>query len=1416
MSDNNTVLGIDIGSVSLSAVEMDHTGQLLQRVVVPHEGDVRQALKKISSQMDWEHVRGCAATGQNISRLSYDRSYDSRMACIRSVKERFPEAGAILLVGGEQFSLIRFDREGHYQSIRTNTSCAAGTGSFLDQQAGRLNMTDSAELSSTAVFNEDPVPLVATRCAVFAKTDLIHAQQEGYSLSGISEGLCQGLAANLVDTLFKDNDLNGPVLFTGGVSLNKAVYSQISSMIDTELITDPDGACQGAIGAALSLLDELRDGSLSDSDLSSFADGESLFRNEEVDRSGFYPPLALNLSDYPDFSAYMSWDQPIKGRPGQPFVEVELFESWPGDLSCYIGIDIGSTSTKAVVCSLDGQVLGGFYTRTAGRPLEAVQALFEALTLAAEKENAKLRILGSATTGSGRKFIGKLIHADVILDEISAHARAACELDPEVDTILEIGGQDAKFTTLKNGRVTLSVMNNVCAAGTGSFLEEQASRLGVSIRDYADMADGVQAPGVSDRCTVFMERDINHLLAEGCSVPEVLAAALHAVRENYLRKVAVENNIGNKVFFQGATARNRSLVAAFEQKLNKPILVSPFCHLTGALGAALTLADDKIRTDNFIGTEFYQREVPLRREVCKLCGNHCKLTIADLDGRSVAFGFLCGRDYETESFVNKNSSGWDLLKERNRADKSLSPVKADIKVQTETPLIGIPDALYLTEDRVYWEIFFRELGIPVKSSRGMAHPIKTGKPFTGAEFCAPISALHGHAVSLLKECDYLFMPVYLEKKRGKNGELRKFCYFTQFASSLIAQIGGEDRVISPLASTRYSSFQLISELYHAFQAVPGLKRSVMQISSALDRAEEFRKKRDLFYKSLYKENKTAENEVDVVLLGRPYSVLPPEMNKGIPDIFGSLGIKVFYQDMLDYDQDSIKSIAPLLKDIPWTYGAKILESAEVVARTPGLYPVLITSFKCGPDSFITEYVKKILDRHEKPYLILELDEHDSSVGYETRIEAALRSFNNHLSSEKPGAKRGYEGINPSYLRELSKHKNLVIPNWDDYAVPLIASVLNHQGYKTFAMEETDETIRQSLKWNNGQCIPMNVLVNGFAATLEKYNLKPEDTILWIPGAEFSCNIRMFPHQVQELFKSYGNGLEKAKVYLGQMTYIDLSPLITANAYLAYMFSGLIRRIACRIRPYEQNPGQTDRAVEQSLAILKEVFAENGNKAQAVQDVIQLFEWIPYDRDQRRPKVALFGDVYVRDNPVMNQDVIHYIEQHGGEVVTMPYHEYTRMTVENYFHRWTREMKFGRLLKLKPIMGALATMEKWYYKHFEKVLEEPVNQFDENPEKILEKFSVRVDHEGESQDNLLKTWYISRQYPDLSLFVQLNPGFCCAGLVTEAMSQKIRDVTGVPVLSITYDGTGGLKNDAIVPYLKYPANKKEDQDLKKSM
>ncbi|TVQ36867.1 MAG: CoA activase [Spirochaetaceae bacterium] len=1409
-------LGIDVGSTSLSAVVLGRGGEVHARFSTAHEGDIPAALNRLDALLQREiavEVFGCAATGRLGEAIRHDLYVDSRLATIRSARRRYPEARAILLVGGEQFCLIRFDSEGGYHSVRTNTSCAAGTGGFLDQQADRLCLADSAELSRLAVSNRDPVPLVATRCAVFAKTDLIHAQQEGYSVSAIGEGLCRGLARNIADTLFKDADLEGPVLFTGGVSCNQAVCRAIRSVVPLEIIVDGLGQYQGAIGAALSLFDGVRLRTV-------VTRPAELYAGSTPDRSTFSAPLLLRHSDYPDFVSYRSYEYATETGHNDvhgQVVEVDLYRAWPSVQDAYLGIDIGSTSTKAVITALDGQVQGGFYTRTAGRPLRAVQGLFEAIDNAAGSQRCSLAIHGSATTGSGRKFIGKLINADEVMDEISAHARAACELNPDVDTIIEIGGQDAKFTTLRDGRVTFSVMNNVCAAGTGSFLEEQARRLGVAVRDYQRRTEGVRAPLVSNRCTVFMERDINHLLATGHSVDEVLAAAVHAVRENYLHKVAVERSIGDVVFFQGATARNRALVAAFEQRLNRPILVSPWCHLTGALGAALTLADAHVLSDGFVGLELYRRSIPLRREVCTLCTNHCKLTVADLEERSVAFGFLCGRDYQSDRYVNCNRSGFDLLHQRRALDRRLRAAETARGTRFDAaaagrPLIGLPDALFMSADLEYWQLFFEQLGLPTRTSGGMRDATQRGKPLAGAEFCAPVSALYGHAAALLENVDYLFLPVYLEEKPGSQGELRKYCYYSQYVSALVAQGVDQRRVLSPLVASRYSGFHLIGELLRALAVLPAPRPGVRRIAAALECANEFRRRREAGLCRLYRDHRSDRGTVDVVLLGRPYTVLQPAMNKGIPDTLAAMGIRVFYQDMLHYDEQQLEAIQPLLREVNWFFAATILKAAEVAARTPGLYPVMLTSFKCGPDSFISEYLKRIMDAHDKPYLILELDDHDSRVGYETRIEAALRSFRNHLAlcggqSGRPAAERGgdgYRGVNPRYHRQLPRDRTLVLPNWDGLAIPLIAAILNSHGYPAAVMQETDETIRRSLRWNSGQCIPMNALVEGFVRTVERLQLQPERSALWVPTAEFSCNIRLFPHHIQEILSQYQH-MQQAVVYLGNMTFIELSPLVTANAYLAYMFSGLLRRIACRIRPYEHHAGQTDRAVTRALAILQHAFSDSSNsKSHAVAEIIDLFETISYDERQRRPKVALFGDVYVRDNDVMNQDVIGYIERNGGEVVTMPFHEFTRMTCDVYFRRWGREGKLGRLLTLKPMMAALTTMERWYYRRFERVVGAPLWRYNRDPAGILASYGVRLEHEGESQDNLLKTWYIKQQHPDLALFIQLNPAFCCAGLVTEAMSARIQQVTGVPVLTVTYDGTGGFKNDAILPYLTYPA------------
>jgi len=747
MSAYPHILGVDIGSVSIAVVVLNSNQEIIGSAYEFHHGDTAQKFKEILNRFDLKAVGGIAATAATPPILKATQRYDSRVAVMKAANFQHAKIGSILVVGGEKFGLIRLDESGNYLGFKSNTGCAAGTGSFLDQQARRLNLTGPAELSRLACSNSGPVPKIASRCAVFAKTDLVHAQQEGCSPAQICDGLCLGLARNIFDTLFTANEFLGPIIFTGGVSQNRAVVKHLQSLTGHEIITGGT-LLHGACGAALILADEHPE-----PDLLGFQSADDVLISHTAGLSYYHDPLELTLSDYPDFEGLESYHYRAGNSQIAIDVEVDIYQDLKPSrhLAAYLGIDVGSTSTKAVLIDRDQAVVAGFYTRTAGKPLAAVRVLLAAIHDMMLKKDLDLKICGAGTTGAGRKFIGKIIGADIAIDEITTHARAAVEIDPRVDTIIEIGGQDAKFTTLQNGRVTFVVMNNVCAAGTGSFIEEQAQKLNCPLSQYSARAAHRKSPMASDRCTVFMERDLNHYLTAGYPVDDLLAAVLHSVRENYLTKVAEENSIGNVISFQGATAKNKALVAAFEKRLGKPIRVSRYCHLTGALGAALMLSGRASASTRFRGLDLYKKSIPLRSEVCDLCTNHCKLTVAEIDGTREAYGFLCGRDYDTKHYVYNNRAGFDLLKSRARTYALKSPNE-----YKEAFTIGMPAALYLLEDLPFWKCFFDALGIETVTSEGRDDSLKDGKRLAGAEFCAPMTALYTHVSDLVDRADYIF------------------------------------------------------------------------------------------------------------------------------------------------------------------------------------------------------------------------------------------------------------------------------------------------------------------------------------------------------------------------------------------------------------------------------------------------------------------------------------------------------------------------------------------------------------------------------------------------------------------------------------------------------------------------------------
>ncbi len=1403
--NNSNILGIDIGSVSISIAELNPKKEIIKTAYEFHHGNIVETVKKILNVFDLSGICGIASTSSTPSVIKVSSQYDNRISIITAARHFHEKIGAILIVGGERFGLITFDENGNYRNFKSNSSCAAGTGSFLDQQARRLNLSGIEELSGIAFNNKGIIPKIATRCAVFAKTDLAHAQQEGYSLEEICDGLCYGLAKNIVDTLMKGEQSNPPIVFTGWVSRNRAVARHIQSIIGLNIIADEMSYLYGAIGAGLNLLDELN--KLNTTDINSVDD---IIIHMPLEKKHYYEPLTLKLSDYPDFSSDRKYEYTAFGPEDMYPVEVDIYDKiMPSNkYEVYMGIDIGSTSTKAVLMDRERKVLAGFYTRTAGRPVHAVRKLFASINDLIDNNDIDFRIIGAGTTGAGRKFLGKIIGADIIVDEITAHALAAYELNPEVDTIIEIGGQDSKFTTLRKGLVTFSAMNNVCAAGTGSFIEEQALKLRCPLSDYSSRAEGKKAPIASDRCTVFMERDINHYLSEGYSVDEVLASVLHSIRENYLTKVAIESSIGNTICFQGATAKNKALVAAFEQRLNKPIHVSRYCHLTGALGVALMLIEQEAGESRFKGIQLYKNDIPVKSEVCELCTNHCKITIADVDEESVAYGFLCGRDYDTKKYISNNLSGFDLLKERKKV-LSFDPVR-------EYVTIGIPSALHLYEDLPMWKYFFDQLSVKTMTSGPYTEAVKEGKRMAGAEFCAPMTALHGHVKYLLDRADYVFMPFYLEKKQDEKKVRRQYCYYTQFSSALVSNMGPHDntnRFLMPLVNYLYNPIYTKAQLYNVLKPVINHDINYFDVSRAYDRALEFKEVCSSRLKEMYRRESVSADDIHVVFIGRPYSILPASMNSGIPGIFASQGIKAFYQDMLSYTREDVASIEPLCNELPWYYASDILRAAEVVAKSDRAYPVFVTSFNCSPDSFAVEYFKKLMESHEKPYLILQLDEHSSSVGYETRIEAAVRSFRNHHSAHASDRVKAAVIYAPSLIPARKKSfidKTLLIPNWDNISLPLIIANLKSEGIDARLLEETDTSIQKSLRLNSGQCIPLNIIAQEFIDYVEKHDLDPANTVLWIMYTTLACNLRMFPHHIKNIFHSHGHGMSEAEVYTGSMSFVDLSIKLPLNSYLAYMFGGLVRKMGCRIRPYEKEKGATDRIIKKSIDILADSCLGNRPKESAVAEVVSYFEGIERNYEQR-PKIAIFGDLYVRDNEVMNQDLVHFIEDNGGEVITTPFSSFLKMISGQYFRKWFIEGRYLNVLSTKTFFATATMLEKAYYKYFERVLKEPDLEYDESPEKILSEYNIRVENTGESMDNILKIYYIKKHYPDVALFVQTSPAFCCPSLITEAMSKEIEKKTGTPVVSITYDGTGGNKNDIIIPYLRYSACKSPTPD-----
>jgi predicted nucleotide-binding protein (sugar kinase/HSP70/actin superfamily) len=947
-----------------------------------------------------------------------------------------------------------------------------------------------------------------------------------------------------------------------------------------------------------------------------------------------------------------------------------------------------------------------------------------------------------------------------------------------------------------------------------------------------------------------MERDLNHYLSQGYAKEELLAAALHSVTDNYLSKVAHLDKIGEVICFQGATAKNSALIAAFEQKLEKPIFVSQYCHLTGALGVCLLLREKRIRETRFRGIDFYKETPTVTEEVCDLCHNHCKLNRVTLADESIVWGFQCGRDDADTRRRPANPAGFDLLGSRRRIfapsatreaagaeppsriheEKSLdielafSRLKQSFELnllnvrhklfafgKEELPAgrgkgaitIGIPATLYLLECLPFWRLFFRKLGYRVYISPAREELPGKGKEIAGAEFCAPISYWHGHVREVSRHADYLFLPVMLEG--GDAGEPKYYCYYSNYAVALLRNNSAlhlGQRCISPLIDFSKPAIQNVQQIYESLPRDLRFIQTPGEIREAYNHAWGWFTARKELLIEIFRQQRKQAGDISVVLLGRPYVIMDPVLNKRIPRKFNEFGIPAFFQDMLP--RTEIDADDPGREFIDWNhwkYGANILEAAEYVGRSPGLYPVYLSAFKCSPDAFVLNYFKEIMDAYQKPYLILQIDEHGSAVGYETRIESVVETFRNHFRQNSPvPRKRPRHRVS----RLPFRGQTILVPNYDPLSCGLICAAFEHGGYRARLIEETPQTVVSSLRLNDGQCLPLSTIVQGVVETIGKYRLKPENTALYLNAmVRAACNLPQYPLMAKKLLEQRGDGFEKVDVFAGEFEMKGLPLELIHDIYCSYLLGGLLRKIGCKLRPCEKNPGETDRMIDDAHHRLYRCIARGEPKETAFREVVAGFARIsPAEPTAARPRVAIIGDLYVRDNDAFNQGLVAELENYGAEVVTVPFTYVVRLILDRDIRHLWQDGRYLSLVGNKVLAEVLETAERRFYQAARDILHEDFPTFDAAIFGYLKKYHVSLGHGGETAQNILKIFSLLRHYPDIALFIHVNPLFCCPALVSEALFKAIEKDIGIPIVSLIYDGTTAQRNEILAPYLHY--------------
>ena len=1335
MTNTKNTLGIDIGSTTVKVAVLDSANNILFSDYRRHYANIQETLATIIDDAtnklgDMEVAPVITGSGGlSLSTHLAIPFVQEVVAVATALKDYAPQTDVAIELGGEDAKIIYFT--GGIDQ-RMNGICAGGTGSFIDQMATLLK-TDAEGLNNYAKEYKAIYP-IAARCGVFAKTDIQPLINEGATKQDLSASIFQAVVNQTISGLACGKPIRGNVAFLGGplhfLTELKQAFIRTLKLTPEQIIAPNHSHLFAAVGSALNA-----DFSVTTS-LSSLSQKltQGITLEFEVARM---EPLFSSTEEYEAFS---------KRHASHKVIRQEL-ASYEGN--CFLGIDAGSTTTKVALVADNGALLYSFYSSNNGSPLKttakALKEIYELLPDSA-------RIVRACSTGYGEALIKEAFLLDEGEVETIAHYHAAAFFSPDVDCILDIGGQDMKCMKIKDGTIDSVQLNEACSSGCGSFIETFAKSLQYSVEDFAKVALFAKNPiDLGSRCTVFMNSKVKQAQKEGAGVDDISAGLAYSVIKNALLKVIKitdPKDLGKKIVVQGGTFYNDAVLRSFEIISGCEAVRPDISGIMGAFGAALIAREHfdgetdttMLSIDKINHLEF---ETTLAR--CKGCTNNCLLTINKFSGgRQFITGNRCERGIGK---AKKKDGVPNLFAYKLKRIFQYEPLQTQDAVRGK---VGIPRVLNMYENYPFWHTFFTKLGYQVVLSPESNRKLyELGIESIPSESeCYPAKLVHGHISWLIKQgLDYIFYPcVFYEHKEEEGATNHYNCPMVTSYGENIKNNVEELRDKNITYQNPFMSFEseaiVAKRLCNYFATENNIPEAETQAAVHAAWLEMEQAKKDMQAKGeevLAYLEETGKN--GIVLAGRPYHC-DPEINHGLPELIASYDVAVLTEDSISHLG---KTDRPTISVDQWAYHSRLYAAASYVRTNPHLNLIQLNSFGCGLDAVTTDQVSDILTKSGKIYTVLKIDEVNNLGAARIRIRSLLSAVKERNQIAQPQiVDSAHHRV--LFTKEMKKKYTILAPQMSPIHFNMLMAAFASAGYNIELLPSAKSSIDYGLKYvNNDACYPSLLVVGQFMEALDsgKYDLDRVALVITQTGG--GCRASNYIGFIRRALQKAG---------YGQIPVISLSAGVESNpgfnvtlstaskAFQALIYGDLFMRVLYKVRPYEREKGSANALFKKwEQTCIADIKAGGKHFKKNIYNIVKDFDTLPILTAQK-PRVGIVGEILVKFHPTANNHLVELLEAEGAEAVCP---DLVDFLLYSCYNSNPSVEYFGKSKKKAFVNNAIIQIIEWYRRHARKALEqsqrfEPMQHI-ENLAKYAEPFVSTGNMTGEG-------WFLTGEMVEL--------------------------------------------------------------------